>query len=67
MNPVRESLNKRTIVTYYSFPAVPIRWLDWVAYIEDDERDGTLYGHGRTEIDAILDLINNWKDKEDEI
>ena len=67
MSPVRESSSKKTIVTYYNFQSLPFRWLDWVAYIEDDDHDGELYGHGRTEADAILDLFNNLKDKEDEI
>lgn len=50
------------IRTTHVFPPIPIRTMDWQAVYDDDEPndDGQMAsGHGRTETDAIADLIEN--------
>lgn len=44
------------IVTHYVYPPIPIRCFDWVAYLEGQEESGP-YGNGRTEEEAIADLL----------
>lgn len=44
-----------TIVTSHLFPPIPDRSHDWVAYF-DGEEEG-LNGFGRTELNAVTDLI----------
>lgn len=50
------------IVTRFINPAIPDRRCDWVAYREGQE-EKLDYGYGRTEREAILDLLDN-EDKE---
>lgn len=53
MHPIR---------TEYWAKPIPIRQFDWIATYADDEPNdaGTmLHGHGRTEAEAVVDLIEN--------
>lgn len=45
-----------TIVTQCICPPIPIRQFDWCAYHEGEEESGH-YGYGRTEQEAIDDLM----------
>ena len=44
------------IITSYDYPPIPIRDYDWSA-IREDYEPGDLIGTGRTEQDAIDDLV----------
>ena len=58
----RHSLNERgwrdPIVTYHAFPPIPVRDFDWQAHRDSDEGGEGLSGWGRTEAEAILDLLD---------
>lgn len=47
---------RRKIVTAHIYPPIPIRDFDWCAYFDGEEEAGN-YGYGRTETDAINDLM----------
>lgn len=49
------------IITRHEYPPIPRRDHDWLAYREGEEELGQ-YGWGRTEPDAIKDLIMNVED-----
>lgn len=49
------------IVTAYEFPPIPIRNYDWSASREDWD-EGDLIGYGRTEQEAIDDLLEQEND-----
>lgn len=49
------------IVTEHTFPPIPVREFDYHAWIDGFEEDG-MYGHGRTEREAIEDLIDGYGD-----
>jgi hypothetical protein len=44
------------IVTHHIYPPIPIRTRDWCAYRDGEEERGQ-YGYGRTEQEAIDDLL----------
>ena len=44
------------IVTYNVAPPIPCREYDWCAYRDGTEEDGII-GWGKTEVDAVIDLI----------
>lgn len=46
------------IVTSFIYPPIPIRSFDWCAYRDGQEELGG-YGYGRTEQEAIDDLLAN--------
>lgn len=51
------------IITDFIYPPIPIRQFDWQAIYDDDEPNdagGMARGHGRTEAEAIADLIENF-------
>lgn len=51
------------IRTDFVYPPIPIRSMDWQAVYVDDEPDDDGHmasGHGRTETEAIADLIENY-------
>lgn len=61
------------ITTSYDFPPIPIRDMDWSAidsdtYDCDADQDGFFsthpIGHGRTEAEAIADLLEQIKERE---
>lgn len=45
------------IVTRHEFPPIPIRSFDWTAHYDGHEEGD--YGFGRTEQEAINDLVEN--------
>jgi hypothetical protein len=50
------------IRTNFDYPPIPIRSMDWSAVYDDYDgaEDGHCpMGHGRTEAEAVLDLIDN--------
>lgn len=47
---------KPKIVTSFVYPPIPIRTSDWCAYRDGLEEAGN-YGWGRTEQEAIADLL----------
>ena len=52
------------IVTHYDPKPIPIRQFDWSAY-DDETYDGNgPCGYGRTEIDAIADLLEQLREDE---
>ena len=46
------------IITSHIFPPIPIRRFDWCAYRDGQEEAGN-YGYGRTEQEAIANLLAN--------
>ena len=44
------------IITHYVYPPIPDRRFDWCAYRDGTEERGH-YGYGRTEQEAIDDLM----------
>ena len=46
------------IVTWFEYPPIPVRNFDWCACYDGEEENGG-YGYGRTEQEAIADLIEN--------
>lgn len=46
----------RQIITIQDCPPIPIRYYDWAAIREDYDK-GDLIGYGRTEQEAIDDLL----------
>jgi hypothetical protein len=51
------------IETSHVYPPIPCRKFDWCAYPAGEEEDGS-YGWGKTEADAIADLIEILQDDE---
>ena len=51
---IKEKLN---ISTHYEYPPIPVRDYDWSAVFDDTYEPGDVMGIGRTEADAIEDLI----------
>ena len=52
----------RKIITIHERPPIPIRDYDWSA-IREDYDEGDLIGYGKTEQDAINDLVIKEKDE----
>lgn len=50
---------RRTIVTHFEYPPIPMRDHDWVAYWDGDEELGQ-YGYGRTDQEAINALLDEY-------
>jgi hypothetical protein len=53
----------RKIVTNHIRPPIPDRSYDWRAYY-DGEEERREYGYGRTEEEAIADLLENYEARE---
>jgi hypothetical protein len=47
--------NEMKIITSHDYPPIPVRHLDWSAYLDGQEETGP-YGHGATEQEAIDNL-----------
>lgn len=47
------------IITNHEYPPIPDRSHDWAAYYEGTEENGN-YGWGKTEAEAIADLVENY-------
>jgi len=52
------------IVTSHIFPPIPTRVNDWCAHYEGEEEAGN-YGWGRTQWEAVVDFIDNYKEDHD--
>ena len=50
------------IKTTHEFPPIPIRDYDWSAVMEDYD-EGDIIGYGRTEQEAINDLMRQKNDR----
>ena len=48
---------ERKIITHHVYPPIPIRTSDWCAYRDGDEEVSGRYGWGRTEAEAVADLL----------
>ena len=46
------------IVTHHEFPPIPVRSFDWTAHYDGFEEAGP-YGYGKTEAEAVADLVEN--------
>jgi hypothetical protein len=46
----------RKIITSFEYPPIPIRSFDWCAYRDGEEESGR-YGWGKTEQEAVQDLL----------
>jgi hypothetical protein len=46
------------VITDYDPPPIPIRDFDYVAYLWESRYDEELTGRGRTDADAIEDLLD---------
>ena len=53
------------IITTDVYPPIPVRTSDWCAFRDGDEEDSGKYGWGRTEQDAIADLLQRERERED--
>lgn len=53
-------MTDKKIITDCIYPPIPIRTMDWCAYYDGQEELGH-YGYGRTEAEAIADLVNNYE------
>lgn len=47
------------IITDFVHPPIPDRRFDWQAWYAGEEDEGMVVGNGRTEDEAIADLIQN--------
>jgi hypothetical protein len=56
-------MNEKRIVTDHVFPPVPSRSFDWCAYYEGEEEKQN-YGWGRTEEEAVADLLADTGEKQ---
>jgi hypothetical protein len=50
------------IKTHFEYPPIPVRYFDWIAYDDDTYDEGSIVGVGRTEQEAIDDLIDQMID-----
>jgi hypothetical protein len=53
-----EEWHGRQILTYREYTPIPDRRWDWYAYLEGSDEETGLRGWGRTEQEAINDLIS---------
>lgn len=53
--------SRNEIITEFVFPPIPIRSFDWCAYRKDSD-EFSILGEGKTELEAITNLIE--QDKE---
>jgi len=47
----------KRIVTEHLYPPIPVRTMDWCAFFDGEEELGR-YGYGRTEAEAVADLLD---------
>lgn len=52
-----------TIKTKFDYPPIPDRDLDWSAWDDETLDEGSIVGHGKTEIEAIEDLLEQIKNE----
>ena len=53
------------IMTSYDYPPIPLRGLDWSAWIDGTEGEDMMLGHGATEARAIEDLMDQLEEEEE--
>jgi hypothetical protein len=56
-----EQRKKVTILTSFVYPPIPVRDYDWLAWYAGEEDYDMHSGSGRTEQEAIDDLIENYE------
>lgn len=56
----RYKYDDREIITNFANPPIPIRSMDWNAVFYDYDDDDDRIGRGATEVEAVIDLIENW-------
>ena len=61
----RELARRDPIVTWHAFPPIPCRDFDWGAHRDSDEGGEGRMGWGRTEAEAIADLLALEADDQD--
>lgn len=47
------------IITDFIYPPIPLRQFDWAAWYDGEEENGP-YGYGRTEEEAVKELLENY-------
>ena len=52
------------IVTRYDPPPIPVRRFDWSAIDDDTHDEGRPVGYGRTEQEAVEDLMEQIEERE---
>ncbi|WP_164749177.1 hypothetical protein [Mesorhizobium sp. M1A.F.Ca.IN.020.04.1.1] len=55
---------ERKVITSHIFPPIPVRCFDWCAWFDDLGADCSPYGYGRTEEEAIEDLLENFGEED---
>jgi len=48
------------IITTHVYPPIPLRQFDWQAHYAGEEDERYDAGHGRTEAEAVVDLLENY-------
>ena len=56
-------MSTRKVKTSHVFPPIPTRTNDWCAWYDDLGEDGSPYGWGATEAEAINDLKTNHEEE----
>ena len=56
------NIMENTIITNFEYPPIPIRQYDWSA-VRNSYDEGDLIGYGKTEQEAINDLIKKENEK----
>lgn len=62
-NLLKKSLSGQ-IKTSFDYPPIPVRHLDWSAWIDGYEEDGP-HGRGSTQTEAVIDLMEQLEDQYD--
>ena len=56
--------NRGKVNISFVYPPIPLRQFDWVASFDNDEPDddgNMLCGFGKTEVEALLDLLDTFE------
>jgi hypothetical protein len=53
-----------TIKTSFDYPPIPVRGFDWSAWCDETLDEDSIIGHGKTEMEAIKDLLEQIFNKE---
>jgi len=59
-----KAANRGKVIISFVYPPIPLRQFDWCAYFDNDEPDDDghmLCGYGKTERDALMDLLDNYE------
>ena len=55
-------MSAQKIITNFIHPPIPIRQFDWCAFTDDSDGEGPV-GYGRTEAEAIADLMERLEER----